>query len=224
MIHWIYRYNAPHQEDNNMDSENTISWARELQSLAQAGLRYSRDKFDIERFGRIREISAEMLSALTDEPIEKVRDIFLCEKGYQTPKIDVRAAVIRDNKTLLVRENDGRWSMPGGWADVGLSAAENAVKEAKEEAGATVRPLRLIALQDWQKNNGRGKQYPISVYKIFILCEFLCGAFEENIETTECGWFAFHELPELSYEKNTPEQIEMCFAAACSDNWTVVFD
>ena len=207
-----------------MNSENIISWARELQSLAQAGLRYSRDKFDMERFGRIREISAEMLSALTDEPIEKVRDIFLCEKGYQTPKIDVRAAIIRDDKTLLVRENDGRWSMPGGWADVGLSASENAVKESREDAGALVRPLRLIALQDWQKNNGNGKEYPISVYKIFILCEYLDGCFEENIETTACGWFGSDELPELSYEKNTPEQIKMCFDAAEQENWTVIFD
>lgn len=207
-----------------MYSENIISWARELQSLAQAGLRYSRDKFDIERFERIREISASMLAEISDTPIEKIKDIFCCERGYQTPKADVRAAVIRDDKILLVRENDGRWSMPGGWADVGLSAAENAVKEAKEEAGATVRPLRLIALQDWQKNNGRGKQYPISVYKIFILCEFLCGAFEENIETTECGWFALHELPELSYEKNTPEQIKMCFDGEATVNWTVIFD
>jgi len=207
-----------------MNSENIISWARELQSLSQAGLHYSRDKFDIERFERIREISASMLAGISDTSIEKIKDIFCCERGYQTPKTDVRAAVIRDDTILLVRENDGRWSMPGGWADVGLSAAENAVKEAKEEAGAAVRPLRLIALQDWQKNNGRGKQYPISVYKIIILCEFLSGAFEENIETTECAWFSLHELPELSYEKNTPEQIKMCFDAAKNANWTVIID
>ena len=201
-----------------------IEWARELQSLAQAGLHYSRDKYDIERFERIREISADMLSAVSDEPIEKVRDIFCCEKGYQTPKSDVRAAVIKAGKILLVHENDGRWSMPGGWADVGLSAAENAVKESREEAGAVVKPLKLIALQDWQKNNGRGVPAAISVYKIFILCEYMGGSFEENIETTECGWFAPHELPVLSKEKNTPEQIKMCFEAAEKENWTVIFD
>lgn len=207
-----------------MNSDNIISWARELQSLAQAGLHYSRDKYDIERFERIREISASMLAEISDIPIEKVNEIFLCEKGYQTPKVDVRAAIIEDEKILLVQENDGRWSLPGGWADVGLSAAENAVKEAKEEAGANVRPLRLIALQDWQKNNGKGKQHPISVYKIFILCECLGGSFEKNIETTASCWFKLTELPELSLMKNTPEQIKMCFDASKTDNWKLIFD
>ena len=209
---------------SNMESSNIIAWARELQSLAQAGLHYSRDKYDLERFERIREISVEMISALSDIPIEKVKDIFSCEKGYQTPKVDVRAAVIEEGKVLLVRENDGRWSMPGGWADVGLSAAENAVKESMEEAGAEVEPLKFIALQDWEKNNGRGIVSAISVYKIFILCRYLGGSFTENIETTGSEWFSINELPELSYMKNTPEQIKMCFEAAENENWTVVFD
>jgi len=207
-----------------MNSSNIIAWVRELQSLAQAGLHYSHDKFDLERFERIREISAEMLSALSDMPIEKVKDIFFCEKGYQTPKVDVRAAIIKDGKILLARENDGRWSMPGGWADVGLSAAENAVKESAEEAGAIVEPLKLIALQDWEKNNGNGLTSAISVYKIFILCRYLGGSFTENIETTDSGWFSINEMPELSYMKNTPEQIKMCFEASENENWKVVFD
>ncbi len=207
-----------------MNSENIISWARELQSLAQAGLHYSRDKFDIERFERIREISATMIAEISHEPLEKVKDIFCCEKGYQTPKVDVRAAIIEDGKILLVRENDGRWSMPGGWADVGLSAGENAEKEASEEAGARVKAGRLVAVQDWQKNNGAGRVSAISVYKMFILCDYLGGEFAENIETTECGWFSPDTLPELSHEKNTREQIEMCFEAAVTPSFTASFD
>ncbi len=207
-----------------MYSENIIFWARELQSLAQAGLHYSRDKYDIERFERIREISAAMLTEISDTPIEKIKDIFCCERGYQTPKVDVRAAVIEDGRILLVKENNGRWSMPGGWADVGLSAAENAVKEAKEEAGAMVEPLKLVAVQDWQKNNGLRRISAISVYKIFILCSYLGGDFSENIETTECGWFEMDKLPELCLEKNTPEQIEMCLRAYNKPNFTAIFD
>jgi len=206
-----------------MDKYRIVEWARELQSLSQAGLHYSRDVYDVERFERIRKISAEMLSEISDTPIGKVEEIFCCERGYQTPKVDVRAAIIKDGKMLLARENDGRWSMPGGWADVGLSAAENAVKESREEAGAIVEPVKLIALQDWQKNNGRGVPAAISVYKIFILCNYLGGEFVENIETTECGWFAPDELPILSNEKNTSEQIKMCFEAQ-SENRTAIFD
>ena len=107
---------------------------------------------------------------------------------------------------------------------MGLSAAENAVKESAEEAGAIVEPLKLIALQDWEKNNGNGLTSAISVYKIFILCRYLGGSFTENIETTDSGWFSINEMPELSYMKNTPEQIKMCFEASENENWKVVFD
>ena len=123
-----------------------------------------------------------------------------------------------------MQENDGRWSIPGGWADVGLSAMENAVKESREEAGAIAEPVKLIAVLDWQKNNGRDFAAAISVYKIFILCDYLGGSFEENIETTKCGWFSPDDLPVLSSEKNTPVQINMCFEAKKNANWTVLFD
>ncbi len=204
--------------------DRIIAWARELQSLAQAGLHYSKDNYDIERFERIREISAEMLSEISETPIEKVKDIFCCEKGYQTPKVDVRAAIIKDNKILLARENNGLWSMPGGWADVGLSAAENAVKESIEEAGAIVKPVRLIAVQDWQKNNGLGMESALSVYKIFFLCSYIGGEFKENIETTETQWFALNELPILSREKNNEEQIRLCFEAFANEAFICRFD
>lgn len=207
-----------------MANEIFIKWARELQSLAQAGLYYSKDKFDIERFERIREISAEMLSEISCIPVEKVKDIFCCEKGYQTPKVDVRAAVISDGKILLVRENNGLWSLPGGWADVGLSAAENAAKEAFEEAGAAVKPLRAVAIHDWQKNNGCGVESALSVYKIFFLCSYLGGEFKENIETTETGWFSVNALPELCTVKNSEEQIKLCFEAFADENFICRFD
>lgn len=115
--------------------EKWLEWAVELQSLAQAGLTYGRDRFDLERYQRIRDIAAEMVARQAELPVEKVRDLFCMESGYQTPKLDTRAAIFRDGKILLVKEKNGTWFLPGGWADVGLSLMENTIKEVREEAG-----------------------------------------------------------------------------------------
>ena len=112
-----------------------LDWAVELQAMAQAGLYYGTDPYGRERYERIRAIAAEMVSFQADIPLEKTRDLFCCETGYQTPKLDTRAAIFQDEKILLVRENDGRWSLPGGWVDVNVSVKENTVKEVREEAG-----------------------------------------------------------------------------------------
>ena len=127
-------------------------WAMELQSIAQNGLTYTQSTFDRERFERIRQISAEMMSAKTGLPVETVKTLFCNEKGYQTPKIETRAAIFKENKILLVQEK-GKWALPGGWVDYNLTVAENTVKEVKEEAGMDVVPLRLIALQDRNRHN-----------------------------------------------------------------------
>ena len=130
-----------------------LDWAVELQAMGQAGLTYSEDPFDRERFQRLRDIAAEMLSYKTELPLETVKDLFCCETGYQTPKLDTRAAIIQDGKILLVRENTGKWSLPGGWVDVNVSVMENVVKEAREEAGLEVAPWRVVAVQDREKHN-----------------------------------------------------------------------
>ena len=205
-----------------MDSLRWIKWATELQALAQAGLWYSRDPYDIERFERVRDIAAGMMAEGTDLPLEKVRDLFCNESGYQTPKIETRAAIFEDGKILLVRENDGLWSLPGGWADIGLSVGENAVREVREEAGLEARAERLIAVLDHAKHNRPLNAH--SVCKIFILCSALGGHFEPNIETTGSGFFAEDALPELSEGKNSAEQIKMCFDAARDPDWKVLFD
>ena len=125
-------------------NEKWLQWAVELQSIAQAGLFYGKDKFDIERYERLRGIAAEMISYKTEIPMDKVRDLFCCEEGYQTPKLDTRAAIFREGKILLVRENSGKWSLPGGWVDVDLSVKENTIKEVKEEAGLNVTADRIM--------------------------------------------------------------------------------
>lgn len=199
-----------------------LDWAIELQSLAQAGLTYSKDTYDIERFERIREISAEIVAHKSDIPIDKVKNLFCNETGYQTPKLDTRAAVFKDGKILLVRENNGKWSLPGGWVDVNVSVGENAVKEVKEESGLDVRAERIIAVQDRNKHNL--PQYAYGICKFFVLCSLIGGHFESNIETTGFNYFALDDLPPLAEEKNNAEQIKMCFEAYKNDNWQVQFD
>ena len=135
------------------DREQWMKWAMELQSLAQAGLNYAKDVFDIERYTRIREISAEIMSKKSDISLEKIKNLFCNEIGYQTPKMDCRAAVFKDDKILMVKERDGKWSLPGGWVEVDLSIEENTVKEVKEEAGVSVNAEKIIAVQDGIKNN-----------------------------------------------------------------------
>ena len=199
-----------------------LEWAVELQALAQAGLYYGHDKYDFERYERIREIAAEMLACQTDLPMEKIRDLFCSETGYQTPKLDTRAAIFQGEKILLVQENDLRWSLPGGWVDVDISVGENAVKEVREEAGLEVTADLVIAIQDRNRHNR-----PLSAYgicKIFVLCSVLGGSFQPNLETVDSEYFSLDSLPELSTEKVTEEQIKMCFDAYHADHWTTLID
>ena len=165
-----------------MLQDKWIEFAVELQSLAQAGLAYGKDVYDLERYTRIREIAAEMIACKSDIPLEKVKNLFCNETGYQTPKVDTRAAVFKEGKILLVHEKNGTWSLPGGWCDVNQSVAENTVKETLEEAGLNVKPVRMIAVQDRNKHND--PPYAYGIVKVFILCEVISGAFTENIETT----------------------------------------
>ncbi|MCR1695748.1 NUDIX hydrolase [Clostridioides difficile] len=203
-------------------NEKWLEWAIELQSIAQAGITYGKDIYDIERYERIREISAEMIAYKTDISTEKVRNLFCNESGYQTPKLDTRAVILENGKILLVKENTGKWSLPGGWVEVNLSVKENTIKEVKEEAGLDITADRIIAIQDRAKHNL--PIYAYGVCKIFVLCTVIGGTFKENIETTEFSYFSENELPELATEKNTEEQIKMCFEACRTDTWTVIFD
>lgn len=202
--------------------DKIVQWAAELQSLAQAGLYYGKDAFDKERYQRVREIAAEMLSERTGLPVEKVQDLFCGEIGYQTPKIDTRAAIIENGKILLVRERSGLWSMPGGWCDFDLSPAENTVKEAREEAGMDIEILSLIAAQDRKKHNQ--PEYVYNILKLFYLCRPLGGAFTPNLETTAAAWFPENALPPLAEEKNTAAQISLCFDASHAEHWAARFD
>ena len=203
--------------------EKWLKWAMEIQSIAQAGLAYTNNPYDIERFERLREISAEMMAEKTDINLNKVKGLFCNETGYQTPKIDTRAAIFKDGRILLVHENNGTWSLPGGWCDVLESVKSNTIKEVKEETGLDAEAVRIIAIQDRNKHNK--PQYAYGICKIFILCNVIGGKFLENIETTEIKYFPLEEIPSnLAEEKTSREQIEMCFEAFNNENWQIQFD
>lgn len=202
--------------------EPWLSWAQELQFLSQAGLAYSTNKFDIERFERIREIAAEMISRQSDISSEKVQNLFSEEKGFQTPKIDTRAAIFKADKILLVQESDGLWALPGGWCDACESISSNTVKEVFEEAGLKAETIRLIALHDRKQHNK--PVYFYNILKVFVLCRALGGEFKPNNETLQSGYFALDALPPLAENKNNYEQIKMCFEAKDNVNMPVQFD
>ena len=183
--------------NNNFLKEPWLKWAMEIQSIAQIGLTYTKDEYDKERYEQLRNIASEMLSYKTDIPVDKVKNLFCNEQGYQTPKLDTRAAIFKDDKILLVHEKNGFWSLPGGWVDILESIESNTIKEVKEEAGLD---------------------------KVFVECEVMGGEFVENIETVEIGYFSLDNLPKLAEEKCTPKQVEMCFEAKNNKNWQVYFD
>ncbi len=196
------------------DEPDWLTWARELQAIAQTGLTFSRDPYDRERYEALRALAATMFAARSDAPVERIADLFAGESGYATPKIDVRAAVFDARERLLmVRETSdgGRWTLPGGWADVNRSAAENVVKEALEESGYTVRVLKLAAL--WDRTQQGHPAGVFSCAKVFFVCEPTGGAATTSHETSAVAWFAEADLPQdLSLARVLPHQLNRMFA------------
>jgi len=192
--------------------------AQRLQAIAQAGIAYATTAYDLERYEEIRAISVDLLQELTDEPYEKIMRVFASETGYQTPKVDVRAVMFREgNQVLLVKEksDQDRWTLPGGWADIGYSPFEVAAKEAQEETGLHVRPLRLLALFD--KRRHPHPPQPWYIYKAFIHCEIEGGELlQETTETAGARWFRPDELPaiKLSTDRVTESQLTTLFSFA----------
>ncbi|KWX85234.1 ADP-ribose pyrophosphatase [Paenibacillus riograndensis] len=203
--------------------EKWLTWAKEIQAIAQTGLAYAKDVYDIERYQALRELSVDILADYTFESKEKIRLAFAGEKGYSTPKVDVRGVIFREEKILLVREKlDGHWALPGGWADIGRSPREVAVKEMAEESGFQAEALRLLAVLD--KKFHHHPPEPYHVYKMFILCRITGGAAAEGVETSGVAFFAEDELPELSEERNTREQLRIMFEYLRNPEKPVILD
>lgn len=196
------------------DADAWRAWAGRLRAIAQTGLAYSRDGYDLERFDEVNRIAQAMLAALLDVAPARVRDVFLPERGYPTPKVDVRAGVFRvaddgELQVLLVQEaGDGRWSLPGGWADEVDSPRQSIEREVAEESGFTVRALKLAAIRDRHLHPYQPPRLE-RIYKLMFVCELEGGAPAASLETTAAGFFALERLPELSIGRTLAEDVEI---------------
>jgi ADP-ribose pyrophosphatase YjhB (NUDIX family) len=188
-----------------------LDWAREIQALSQSSTHYAENEFQLERYHRLNEIAAEIIQAHTDLDFEPLVACFDLQKGYATPRVDVRGAVFREGKLLLVRErSDGGWTMPGGWADVGDAPSEGAEREVWEEAGFRVKARKVIGVYD---ANRSGPVEIFHAYKIVFLCDLIEGEARPSNETSEIAFFGADEIPaHLSGERTRPRHIEDAFA------------
>ena len=204
-------------------SNQWLEWAKRIQALSQAGLTFSKDVYDIERYEELRQISVEIMSEYSELDMERIKSLFANETGYQTPKVDVRGVVFKNEQILMVKETiDDKWSLPGGFCDIGLSPTENVVKEIKEESGYDVIPVRLIALLD--NNKHPHPPEPYHYYKVFILCEIIGGEATIGIETKDIHFFSEHHLPNLSTNRNTESQIKTLFEFLRNPEKETLFD
>jgi ADP-ribose pyrophosphatase YjhB (NUDIX family) len=199
-----------------------IEWAREIYSLSQAGLAYSKNEFDLERYKRLQEITAEMLESQSELPKESVLESFSMQAGYATPKIDVRGAVIRDDKILLIQERtDGKWAMPGGWADLGEAPASVAEREVWEESGYRVKAEKVVAVLD------ANRIQPMEFYhafKIIFLCRLIDGEPRTSNETSAVDFFDLNELPPLSKYRTDEAMLQEVFAHVQDAGRRTAFD
>jgi ADP-ribose pyrophosphatase YjhB (NUDIX family) len=204
-------------------ANNWISIGQRVQAIAQTGLTYASGPYDIERYSELSSIAAAMIAGPEPEKITLASSWFAAEAGYATPKVDVRAAVFQDNRLLLVRElEDGCWTLPGGWAEVGQSAAESVEREVHEESGYVVKAVKLLAC--WDRNKHPHPPIPFHAYKLVFRCELLGGAPTASSETTEVGFFGENEIPVLSMTRTLPEQIRFVFESLRDPSAPTVFD
>jgi ADP-ribose pyrophosphatase YjhB (NUDIX family) len=203
-----------------------LSWmdfAQRLQAIGQTGLTYAQDQYDRERYDELIRLSASMTAGPEPKSIQLAADVLAMERGYATPKVDVRGAIFQEGKLLLVREReDDGWTLPGGWADVGLSPAECVEKEVREEAGLDVKARKLLAV--WDRNKHPHPPHLFHIYKLVFECERIGGSPTAEGETTDVGFFREDEIPPLSLTRILPEQIRQIFEHVRHPEWPTMFD
>jgi ADP-ribose pyrophosphatase YjhB (NUDIX family) len=198
--------NAP-----NLADLKWLRWAQQLQALAQSGLQYTTNLFDIERYQKISRLAAEIMADGAGAELRLVNDVFDAQAGYATPKVDVRGVVFHQEKLLFVRElmDGGKWTLPGGWVDINESPSQAVEREVREEAGLIVKARKLLALYD--RNLHGHPPYAFHTYKIFMLCDWIDTGIPSPLETSEPTFFAADEIPQLSVARVTREEVERMF-------------
>jgi ADP-ribose pyrophosphatase YjhB (NUDIX family) len=202
-----------------------LAWAREIQATAQSGLAFTQDIYNRERYQRLRDLAARIMAEASGTSFETIVGLFAEQSGYATPKIDVRGAIFRDGKILLVQEraDAGRWTLPGGWADVNQSPSESVISEVRDEAGLIVKPTKLAAVHD-RARHPHTPPFPFHIYKLFFLCEIIGGTPTPGPETSGVAFFDLENLPELSTSRVLATQIARMFAHAASPGLPTDFD
>jgi len=203
-----------------------LTWARELQAIAQTGLAYTADPYDSERYHAIRALAARIMAEHSSAGAAVIEELFAAQTGYATPKVDVRGAVFRDGRILLVREvaDAGRWTVPGGWADVNQSPSESVIREVREEAGVEVTVRKLAAVYD-RERHGHRPPLPFHVFKLFFICDLAGGTPAPGPETSEVGFFGQGDVPaDLSVGRVLRWQIDRMFEHARAPELPTDFD
>ncbi|WP_107839334.1 NUDIX hydrolase [Metasolibacillus meyeri] len=203
-----------------------IKILNQIRGITQTGLAYTKDPYDEERYIELEAMAKKLIAQLTTLNYEEINVIFSAEEGYATPKTDIRCVVFNDQQQLLLvkEKSDNCWALPGGWADIGLSPSEVAVKEVKEEAGLTVQPMRVLAIMDKYKHNFAPEfSY---IYKIFIQCAIVSGETSTGLETEDVAFFNLQQIEDLrlSNRRNTLEQIKLMFEYGFNPHKEVYFD
>lgn len=201
-----------------------LAWSKRLGSIAQNGLLFTRNPFDVERYEQVRQVAAEIISSYSETEPKMVLDFLSAAQGYATPRVDVRGVAFQGDEVLLVRERtDQFWSLPGGWADVGSSPKENVEREIHEETGLTAKAVRLLAVFD-RTRQGHYPPHPLDVYKIFFECEVIAGVVRPGLDTLEVDFFRRDALPPLSHARVTMKQLERFFDYNDHPEWLPDFD
>jgi ADP-ribose pyrophosphatase YjhB (NUDIX family) len=204
-------------------SDTLIQMAQRIQAIAQTGLTYATSPYDVERYSELSAIAAGMIAGPEPDGIHLASRLFAEQRGYATPKVDVRGVVFQEDRLLLVREmEDGGWTLPGGWAEVGQSAAESVEREVREESGYIVKAVKLLAC--WDRDRHPHPPIPFHAYKLVFLCDLMGGAPSASSETTEVGFFAEDQIPPLSLTRTLPEQIQFVFEAMRNPAAPTAFD
>ncbi|MGO9387743.1 MAG: NUDIX hydrolase [Methanobacterium sp.] len=203
--------------------DHWINIAKRIHSIAKTGMAFTKDIYDQERYGELLELSIKILNNITGIDTHKLEFIYNREKGYETPKVGIRAVIIDDHKILLVKEKmDHKWCMPGGYAETGMSPSETVIKEVKEESGYVVKPTRILGLINYNKHQAR--PFPFDIYNIFMECVIISGSANPGIETTDVGFFDLDHLPELSVRRVTKEQIIRMHELSINKESEPIFD
>ncbi|MGC9955144.1 MAG: NUDIX hydrolase [Rhizomicrobium sp.] len=189
-----------------------LLWARELQAAAQSGLAYAESPYDRARYADMQALAARMMAEGSGADLSVIEGLFAQQTGYATPKVDVRGAIFREQSILLVSEklDNGRWTMPGGFADVNEAPSESLMREVREEAGYIVTVRKLAAVYDRDKH-GHPQPYPFHIYKLVFLCDIVGECEKSDLETGEARFFPLDALPELSQARTLPWQIHRMY-------------